>query len=129
MSAPAPIQDVWQIIDERVVDDLVTRNGASDVVSSLIGDKPTAADRARELADLAVLGKLNVMRDKTEDFRKWSEKYGLKRIGNTLVELNRVIAMPERGKAILQAQALTRFLEHASVDDVDTLKTFVISGR
>lgn len=129
MTTPAPIQDVWQIIDERVVDDLVTRQGSSDVVSSLIGGKPTAAERARELANLAVQGKLNAMRDKAEDFRKWSEKFGLRRIGNTLVELNRVIALPERGKAILHAQALTRFLEHAATEDVDMLKSFVIGGR
>jgi hypothetical protein len=129
MSSPALDQDVWQIIDERIVDDLVTRKGASEVVSSLIGEKPTAAERARELANLAVQGKLNAMRDKAEDFRKWSDKFGLRRIGNTLVELNRVISLPARGKAILHAQALTRFLENAAVEDVDMLKSFVIGGR
>lgn len=129
MSQSAPAPDAWQIIDERTVDDLVTRQGASTVVSALIGDKPTAAERAKDLSALAVLGKLGDMRDKTEEFRKWAERHGLRRLSNSLVELNRVIALPERGKAILHAQSLTRFIETAAVDDVEFLKRLIVGSR
>lgn len=129
MNKTTPLQDLWQVIDERIVDDLVTRKGAGEVVSSLIADRPSPADRAHELAALAVLGKLPQMREKSEEFRRWAERFGLRRLSNTLVELNRVIALPSRGKAILQAQALTRFLENAASEDVEALKTLVIAGR
>lgn len=129
MARTTPLQELWQVIDERIVDDLVTRKGASEVVSALIADRPSAADRAHELAGLAILGKLAPMRDKADEFRRWAERYGLRRLANTLVELNRVIALPTRGKAILQAQALTRFLEHAATEDVEALKSMVIAGR
>lgn len=129
MVTASPLQDLWQVIDEKIVDDLVTRKGANEIVAALIADKPSAADRAHELAGLAILGKLALMRDKSDDFHRWAERHGLRRLANTLVELNRVIALPTRGKAILQAQALTRFLEHAAAEDVETLKAMVIAGR
>lgn len=121
MSAAADPAADWQILDLRTVHDLATRKGAAAVIGALRSERPDGAERARELSALAVAGKLAQMRARTAEFNTWAERHGLRRLGNMLIELGRVLEMPERGQATLQAQALTRLIGHTIDADIKAL--------
>lgn len=112
----------WEVLDEQAVAAALDRRGAAEIAGALDGDTPTPADRAKTLCDLAVAGNVARLKRETETFRAWAEGLGLRRLTNALVELDRVAGMPERGAAILQAQALTRFIALHVADDVKRLK-------
>ena len=125
MNSAEPIRTEWQVLDTRVVDDLVTRKGAADVVDALVADTPSMSRNTDELAALAVAGKIAPMRVKIDVLMDWAERYGLRRLANALVELRRVVALDQRGQAILQSQALTRFIRQNLDNDIEALKRAV----
>lgn len=115
----------WALIDRRAVESLVQRDGADAVIGALSSDAPSPKQRAVELAELAVAGKVVQMREKTTAFKEWAETQGLRRLNNTLIELDRVLGLDTRGQAILQAQALTRFMAQNVDEDIDALRQAV----
>lgn len=119
-SETAPI--AWDVLDHRAVDQLLLREGASGVMSTLINETPTPAARADALVDLAVAGNIPKLAEQAGAFRAWTEGYGFKRLTNTLIELDRVLSLPARGTAILEAQSLTRFIRTHITQDVEVLR-------
>ena len=115
----------WDILDRRAIDDLVGEKGRERVLGGLMSDDPTPEDRARRMAQLAVDGNIPQLRNETASFQRWAEKHGFKRLQNTLVELDRVLSLSERGQAILQAQALTRHIARTLGDDIQAFKRAV----
>ena len=113
------------ILDRRAIDDLVADKGRERVLGGLMSDDPTPEDRARLMAQLAVDGNILQLRNETASFQRWAEAHGFRRLINTLIELDRVLALSERGQAILQAQALTRHIVRTLNDDIQTFKRAV----
>ena len=111
----------WEVLDDAKVRDLADREGLA-ALKRLDADTPAVEDRAQRLADLAVDGKVSALKTQAEAFKDWADDYGLKRLSNALVELDRVLDLSARGQAVLHAQALTRFIRQHAQADVETLK-------
>ena len=112
----------WQVLDDRAVDQLLLREGVAGVMGTLINETPTPAARADALVALAVAGNIPKLAEQAGAFRAWTEGYGLKRLSNALIELDRVLSLPTRGTAILEAQSLTRFIRTHVTQDVEVLR-------
>jgi len=112
----------WDLLDRRAIKDLVSRDGADNVLGNLAEDSSTPEAQALSLKDLAIAGEIPALKEKTSIFKAWSEEHGLRRLSNILVELERVLELPARGQAILQAQALTRFILLHLQTDITALK-------
>jgi len=65
----------------------------------------------------------------TATFKSWSNEHGFRRLSNILIELERVLELPARGQAILQAQALTRFIILHLDKDIAAFKRAVSSSN
>lgn len=122
MSEDAIRKAKWDILDEKRVEDLVVRHGAAGAIGALLSETPSPEDRAAALITLAISGKVRVLKNDAAALRVWAEAYGLRRINNALIELDRVLDMHQRGQAILQSQALTRFIHRHCADDIAVLK-------
>ncbi len=118
----------WDMLDRRVIDDLVAADGAERVLGALMTDTPEPETRALRMCELAVAGNIQELNRQTQDFQAWAEHHGLRRLVNTLIELDRVLGLPQRGQAILQAQALTRFIAQNLDEDLDAFKRAVTSA-
>lgn len=122
MTPNADTQSYWEVLDTKKVDDLRLQS-ADAVISALDGgDAESPQVQVKNLRDLAIDGRLPRIRLLVADLRDWAEAYGLRRIANILVELDRVTRIDARGQAILQAQSLTRMLDLHIANDIDTLK-------
>jgi len=118
----------WDLLDRRAVKDLVARDGAERVLGDLMGDQLSPEIQAQTLTDLAIQGNIPKLKKKTSAFKDWSEQRGLRRLSNILIELDRVLGLPARGQAILQAQALTRFIARHLDTDIAAFKRAVSSS-
>jgi len=118
----------WDLLDPRTIKDLVSRDGAGKVLSSLEEMATTPEAQALSLKDLAIAGDIMGLKENTSSFKAWSDEHGLRRLSNILVELERVLDLPARGQAILQAQALTRFILIHLETDIAALKRAVSSS-
>lgn len=105
---PTPIS--WELLDRRRVQDLVSKDGAARVLSAMMSEPLPPEQRIAAMCELAVAGNIVALRTETALLLGWAESHGLQRLNNALIELDRVLALPARGQAILQAQALTRFI-------------------
>lgn len=119
-SNTAPI--AWDVLDTRAVDQLLLREGAAGVMGTLANETPRPTARADALVGLAVAGNIPKLAEQAGAFRAWTEGYGLKRLSNALIELDRVLSLPTRGTAILEAQSLTRFIRTHVTQDIDVLR-------
>ncbi len=115
----------WEVLDNRIVDQLLLREGAAGVIGTLVNETPTPAARADALVDLAVTGNILKLAEQAGAFRAWTGGYGLKRLTNALIELDRVLSLPTRGTAILEAQSLTRFIRTHVTQDVEVLRKHI----
>ncbi len=118
----------WDLLDRRAVKDLVARDGAERVLGSLMGNQLSPEIQAQTLTDLAIQGNIPALKENTSSFKAWSDDHGLRRLSNILVELERVLGLPARGQAILQAQALTRFIARHLDTDIAAFKRAVLSS-
>ena len=115
----------WEVLDNRTVDQLLLREGAAGVIATLVNETPTPAARADALVDLAVVGNIPKLAEQAGAFRAWTDGYGLKRLTNALIELDRVLSLLTRGTAILEAQSLTRFVRTHVTQDVEVLRKHI----
>ncbi len=118
----------WDILDRRTIDDLRADGVPARILGAMISDDPTPEDRAQRMTELAVAGNVPKLRAETHDFQAWAENHGLRRLVNALVELDRVLTLPQRGQAILQAQALTRHIQRTLGDDIAVFKRAISAG-
>ncbi len=116
---------IWDVLDRRAVENLVSGNPPEQILSTLVGTEPSPEDQAQSLIDLAIKGNIKQLKAETDAFKAWAEWHGLRRMSNALIELERVLDLPQRGQAILQAQALTRFIAQHLAGDIKTLKRAV----
>jgi len=119
----------WDVLDRRAIDDLVAKDGAERVLGALMSDTPAPEDRVRRMVDLAVAGNIVELRHETQTLQAWAERHGLRRLINAVVELDRVLDLPQRGQAVLQAQALTRFIRQNLSNDLAAFKRVVSSSK
>lgn len=119
--------NTWDLLDRRTIDDLVAAKGAEVVLGAIMNEDPAPESRMRRMRDLAVAGNIVQLRSETQTFQAWAEQHGLRRLINALVELDRVLELPARGQAILQAQALTRFMAQHLAEDIAAFKHAVSS--
>jgi len=119
----------WDVLDRRAIDDLVAKDGAERVLGALMSDTPAPEDRVRRMVDLAVAGNIAELRHETQTLQAWAERHGLRRLINAVVELDRVLDLPQRGQAVLQAQALTRFIRQNLSNDLAAFKRVVSSSK
>ena len=112
----------WEILDRGTVADIRTRGGDT---SSLGVSEDRIKGRVDELSTLATNGNIAALQNVLDGHRQWAAQCGLRRIENALIELDRVIAGPARGQAVLQAQALVRFIVRHLADDVAALEAAV----
>ncbi len=110
MNTDTPANATWELLDRRRVQDLVSKHGAARVLSTMMSDPLPPEQRIAAMRELAVAGNILRLRADTSELMAWAEGHGLRRLNNALIELDRVLALPARGQAILQAQALTRFI-------------------
>lgn len=115
----------WETLDQDAIQDLVARKGATALIEMLNSASPSPRDRADQLVDLAINGRINPLKQETAQFCDWAADHGMRRIENALIELDRVLASPKRGEALLNAQALTRFIAHNVDADVRALKVAI----
>lgn len=118
----------WDLLDRRAVNDLVARDGADQVLSALMESSLSPETQAQTLNDLAIEGNVPALKKNTTTFKSWSDEHGLRRLSNILIELERVLELPARGQAILQAQALTRFIILHLDTDIAAFKRAVSSS-
>lgn len=118
----------WDLLDRRAVNDLVARDGAERILGALMGSTLSPESQAQTLNDLAIEGNIPALKKKTATFKSWSDEHGLRRLSNILVELERVLELTARGQAILQAQALTRFIILHLDTDIAAFKRAVSSA-
>ena len=117
----------WDLLVRNTVKDLVDREGAARILSTLMSEPPSPDERIHTMCALAVDGNIVRLRQETADFLAWAETNGMRRLNNTLIELNRVLALEARGQAIFQAQALTRFIRLNLDQDNKAFKRAVTS--
>ncbi|MEX0693770.1 MAG: hypothetical protein WD075_04930 [Rhodospirillales bacterium] len=117
----------WDLLDHSIVKDLVDREGAARILGTMMSEPPSPEERIHTMCTLAVAGNIVTLRQETADFLAWAEINGMRRLVNTLIELNRVLALDARGQAIFQAQALTRFIAQNIDDDLNAFKRAVTS--
>ncbi len=120
---------IWDLLDRRAVNDLVARDGADRVLDALMGSALSPEAQAQTLSDLAVEGNVPAQKKNTATFKSWSNEHGFRRLSNILIELERVLELPARGQAILQAQALTRFIILHLDKDIAAFKRAVSSSN
>lgn len=125
MTNNADADITWEILDQGAVQDLVERKGATALVDMLNSASPSVRDRADQLVDLAIKGRIRPLKEETRQFCDWAAEHGTRRIENALIELDRVLASPKRGEALLSAQALTRFIARNVDADVAALKAAI----
>ena len=125
MADDIDIDITWDILDQDTVQALVERKGAVALIDALNSSVPTPRDRAEELVELAIKGRIKPLKENTAQFCDWAGEHGARRIENTLIELDRVLASPKRGEALLHAQALTRFIARTINGDVTALKAAI----
>lgn len=125
MTNDADIDITWETLDQDTVQSLVESQGAIVLIDDLDSSSPSPRDRADQLVKLAIDGRINPLKQETAAFCDWAAKYGTRRIENALIELDRVLASPKRGEALLHAQALTRFIARNVDADVMTLKAAI----
>jgi len=129
MSEDTAKDTTWDVLDRRTVDDLVAKDGADRVLGALMSDDPAPEDRVQLMVELAVAGNIPALRHETQTFQAWAERHGLRRLINALVELDRVLDLSQRGQAVLQAQALTRFIRQNLSHDIAAFKRAVSSSK
>jgi hypothetical protein len=127
MTQDAAKDSPWDLLDRRAIDDLVAKDGAERVLGALANDDPAPDARLLSMRDLAVAGNIMKLREETRTLQSWAERHGMRRLVNALVELDRVLDLPQRGQAILQAQALTRFMVLHVAEDLAAFKRAVSS--
>lgn len=125
MNNDADTEMTWEILDQDTVQTLVERKGATALIDDLNSASPSPRDRADHLVSLAISGKISSLKKETSEFCDWAAEHGTRRIENTLIELDRVLALPKRGEALLHAQALTRFIVRNIDADIKVLKTAI----
>lgn len=118
----------WDLLDRRAVNDLVARDGADQVLGALMESSLSPETQAQTLNDLAIEGNVSALKKNTTTFKSWSDEHGLRRLSNILIELERVLELPARGQAILQAQALTRFIILHLDTDIAAFKRAISSS-
>ncbi len=109
----------WDILDGSAVEDMRAR-AADPQATDISAD--AALSRAEQLSKWAVAGNLPAIQSAVDSHRQWAAQNGLRRIENALIELDRVVSGTRRGQAILQAQALTRFIARHIRDDIAALQ-------
>lgn len=125
MNNEAEIDITWEILDQDSVQALLARKGATALIDELDSSTPTPQNRANILVELAINGRINPLKQETTQLCDWAAQYGVRRIENALIELDRVLASSKRGKALLNAQALTRFIARNIDADILALKTAI----
>lgn len=125
MANDSNIDITWETLDQESVQALVESKGATALIDSLNSSSPSPRDRADQLVQLAIDGRINPLKKETAQFCDWAAEYGARRIENALIELDRVLTSPKRGEAVLHAQALTRFIARNIDSDLKTLKAAI----
>lgn len=88
-------------------------------LAELRGSVLAAAGRIRHLA---VRGDLAALLENVVSLRAEAEAFGLRRLANRLIELERVAVLDELGQAHLQSQALARLIDDEVEEDLDALQ-------
>ena len=127
MDTETQTEIAWDLLDRRKVADLVNKEGAARVLSTMMSEPPAPEERIAAMKDMAVAGNILQLRAETTIFLDWANSHGLRRLSNALVELDRVLNLPARGQAILQAQALTRFIALHLDQDIKAFQRAVSS--
>lgn len=125
MNNDADTDIAWEILDQDSVQALVDHKGATALVDMLNSTSPSPRDRADQLVKLAINGRMSPLEQETAQFCDWAAEYGARRIENALIELDRVLASSKRGEALLNAQALTRFIARNIDADLLALKAAI----
>lgn len=117
----------WEVIDQDAVKALVDSKGADTLTDNIDTLSPSPRERADGLVELAINGRVPLLKNEASSFCEWASQFGAIRIENALIELDRVLASDKRGEAIMQAQALTRFVARCIDNDVKALKAAISS--
>lgn len=127
MSNDTSTEISWDVLDRGTVKALVGSKGAGALVQNIDALSPSPTERADALVALAVNGRIPKLKIEAMQLAEWAAEYGALRIENALIELDRVLSSDRRGEAIMQAQALTRFIARCIDSDVKALKTSISS--
>lgn len=127
MSNDTTTEISWDVLDQDTVAALVDSKGAGALTQSIDALSPSPSERADALVELAINGRIPKLRDEAAQLSAWAAEFGALRIENALIELDRVLSSDKRGEAIMQAQALTRFIARCIDNDVKALKASISS--
>lgn len=95
--------------------------GAAGVRPRAAALRATALAAAAQLRHLAIRGDLAAVLEEAGHLRAEAEIFGLRRLANRLIELERVAVLEELGQAHLQSQALARLIDDEIAEDFDAL--------
>ena len=95
--------------------------GVASVRSQAAALKASALPAAARLRHLAIRGDLAAALEEAGRLRAEAEIFGLRRLANRLIELERVAVLDELGQAHLQSQALARLIDDEIEEDFDAL--------
>jgi hypothetical protein len=127
MSNDTSTEISWGVLDQDTVMALVDSKGTDALAQSIEALSPSPSERADALVDLAINGRIPKLKIEAKQLAEWASDYGVLRIENALIELERVLSSDKRGEAIMQAQALTRFIARYIDSDVNALKASISS--
>ena len=99
-----------------------TIGGTEGVRKRLAAFRTTALETAGRLRHLAVRGDLAAVLEDAASLRTEAEIFGLRRLANRLIEMERVAVLEELGQAHLQSQALARLIDDEIDDDLAALE-------
>lgn len=125
MSNDTSTEISWGVLDQDTVTALVDSKGADALVQNIDALSPSPSERADALVDLAINGRIPKLKTEAAQLSDWAAEFGVLRIENALIELDRVLSSDKRGEAIMQAQALTRFVARCIDSDVKALKSSI----
>ena len=125
MSNDTSTEISWDVLDQDTVTALVDNKGADALAQNIDALSPSPSERADALVDLAINGRIPKLKDDAAQLSGWAAEFGLLRVENALIELDRVLSSDKRGEAIMQAQALTRFIARCIDSDVEILKASI----
>lgn len=127
MSNDTSTEISWGVLDQDTVTALVDSKGADALAQSIEALSPSPSERADVLVDLAINGSIPKLKVEAKQLAEWASEFGVLRVENALIELERVLSSDKRGEAIMQAQALTRFIARCIDKDVNALKASISS--
>jgi hypothetical protein len=127
MSNDTSTEISWGVLDQDTVTALVDSKGADALAQNIDALSPSPSERADTLVDLAINGRIPKLKIEAGQLAEWAAEFGALRIENALIELDRVLSSEKRGEAIMQAQALTRFIARCIDSDVKALKASILS--